>query len=293
MCAVSYRKYNCLLCEMISQHLWTMSVILGQFIIGMLVEAHVRLAYVPGDDTIKSCGHALKLMKGIVYLSCIPLWWLIPLSYNNPIGNEPVWEKYATLSIYGDGVMICLCCLYAVELLYVSIPTIDIITGAHHVGTLLAVYSLNSDWFLIWAFPVILYGFCFLSGTSLLHLVSYVYHFKRDPSMYKWYRGITIWIILCVIFFHVSYARALVNSLAHDTPMLLTLVRLLLWGVYIVDHAVHLRSLYAINAKLKTRYEQKAPTSVLLVGEGLFEGQMITNEWYTGVGKDEYNEYME
>jgi hypothetical protein len=290
-CVLSITRYI-LSCVMVPPHVWNMSLILGQLVFGILVEAHVRIAYVPGDDNMKSCDHAIKLMKGVVYLACIPLWWLIPLSYNNSIGNEPVWEQYAALIMYGDGVMVCVCCLYVVELLYVSIPTVDISTCVHHLGTLLVAYNLKSSWFVIWEFPVVLYGLCFLSGTSMLHLVSYVYHFNRDPLMYKWYRRVGIWIILCVIFFHVSYARALVNSLDQDAPMLLSIVRLLLWGAYIVDHVINLRCMYAIHARLKTRWRQQAFNDVRVVEEGGLGGQMITNERHAGRGGEEGKEYV-
>jgi hypothetical protein len=287
MCAIIQKIYVRLVfsitryiisCAMISQDVWNMSVIFGPVIVSMLVEAHVRLVYVPGDDNMKSRVHALKLIKAVFYFACIPMWWLVPVTYNNPIGNEPVWEEYAALRTYGNGIIVCVCCLYAIELVYISIPTLDVKTGAHHVGTVLIAYSLKSDWFVIWEFPVIIYAICFLSGMSISHLVSYVYHFHRQPLMYKWYRGVGIWDILCIIFFHANYSRSLINLLAQDTTMLLSIVRLLLWVVYIVDHANHLQTMYAIHARLKTRCKQQASNDVFAVEQGCVQEITVTFE---------------
>jgi hypothetical protein len=263
---------------MLPQHVWNTSVIFGQFILAMLVETHVRLAYVPGDDNMKSREHALKLTRAVFYFACMPIWWLIPLTYNNPIGNEPVWEEYTALLTYVDVIIVCVCCSYGVELLYISIPAINIKTGAHHVGTLLLVYSIRSDWVVLWEFPDVLYAGCFLSGMCTLHLVSYVYHFTRDPLMYKWYRGVGIWITVCIIYFHVNYTRVFVNSLARDTPMLLCIVRVLLWVLYIVDHVDNLQRMYAIHARLKTRCGHQASNNVLVAKEAGVGVIMVTYE---------------
>jgi hypothetical protein len=261
---------------MILHYVWPVGVIVGQFIISMLVETHVWLACVPGDDNIKSRGHALKLIKAVIYSACVPLWWLLPLSYNNPIGNESVWEEYTALCTYGDVLMTCVCCLYVVEVLYVSIPTMDIITGVHHMTTLLVVYNMKSNLFVLWNFPNVVYGFCFLSGTSTLQYVSYRYHFNRDPLMYKWYKRVGIWIILCIVFFHVNYARALVKSLAQDTPVFVSIARFLLWAAYVADHVNSLRIIYAIHARLKDRCKHYMINESLVIEEESVHMKRVT-----------------
>jgi hypothetical protein len=84
------------LCAMVSNHLWTICVIFGQLVSSVMIETHVWLVSLPGNRSMiyRRC-HAIKLIKAVVYTLCIPFWWLIPLSYNNPIGNERVWAEYS------------------------------------------------------------------------------------------------------------------------------------------------------------------------------------------------------
>jgi hypothetical protein len=242
---------------MISRNLWNIGVIFGQIVFSVVVYIHVRLVPLPGNRNIiyRRC-QAIKLIKAVIYTALIPLWWLIPMSYNNPIGNEREWVEYSGFVTYGDCAMGALVCVYVVELLYVSIPNVDISTFIHHVGTILVVCGLNSDLFVLWPFPVVLYGMYFLSATSTLQWVSYVYQLNRDPLMYKWYGRVRIWILICVLFFHTNYVRVLYNSIRQDTAVWLLVARFLLWGAYVTDHVPYIWKLNSIYNSLKDRSDR-------------------------------------